>query len=176
MIRARLLLIATLLFAMAALAQDAPIADTTSRPRVTITVTVDGLSCSTSAGTGTFSALTWSFGGTETNTGTGLGAGKANLSSLTVTKRADGCSPALFGALVSGKNFKSVPVVQQNSNKENVFTVTLNEVLISSYQIGGDVTHELPAEQVSFSFSRITFTDLQSGAKFAWDTTANSTF
>ena len=93
-----------------------------------------------------------------------------------IAKRADGCSPALFGALVSGKNFKSVTLVQQNSNKENVFTVTLNEVLISSYQIGGDVTHELPAEQISFSFSRITFTDPQSGAKFAWDTTTNSAF
>lgn len=168
--------IALLLLAISALAQDTPTSDETTRPRVTITVTVDGLSCSTTAGTGTFPSLTWSFGGTEASSSTASGAAKVNLGTLNITKRADACSPALFGALVTGKTFKTVTVVQQNSNKENVFSVTLNDALISSYQLGGDVNHEFPVEQISFKFAKITFSDSQSGAKFAWDTATNSIF
>jgi type VI secretion system Hcp family effector len=176
MIRTISFAVVTLLLAMPALAQDSPVPDATIRPRATIMVTVDGLSCTTSAGSGTFSALTWNFGATQTSTGSGANVGKPTLSNLNITKRADACSPALFAALVTSKAFKSVTVVQQNSNKEDVFTVTLGEVFISSYQLEGDSTHELPTEQISFTFSKITFTDPQSGAKFAWDTTTNSTF
>jgi len=184
MIRTSLLAVATLLLAVTALAQDQPAQGSApgfsswQRGGATIAVTVDGLTCTTSAGTGTFSALSWSFGATQTTSGTGsgAGAGKPSLSSLTITKRADACSPALFGALASGKAFKTVTVAQQNGNQESVFTVTLSEVLISSYQLAGDVTHDLPTEQISFTFAKIAFTDSQSGAKFAWDTTKNSSF
>ncbi|MFZ0759867.1 MAG: type VI secretion system tube protein Hcp, partial [Candidatus Sulfotelmatobacter sp.] len=104
-IRTSLFAIATLLLAMPALAQNAPAPDSTFPPgggfgaKVTITVTVDGLSCTTAAGSGAFPAQMWSFGGTQASSGTGAGAGKASLSSLNITKNADACSPALFGAL-----------------------------------------------------------------------------
>lgn len=54
--------------------------------------------------------------------------------------------------------------------------VKLAEVSISSYQLGGDLSHERPLEQISFIFSGITFTDPQSGAKASWDTITNATF
>jgi len=184
-IRTSLFSVAILLLAMSAIAQNSPAPDPTFQPgagygaNVTIAVTVDGLTCTTSAGSGAFSAQAWSFGGTQTSTGvgsgSGAGAGKASLSSLNIAKNADACSPALFTALVSGKAFKSLTVVQ-SSNKEEVFTVTLSEVFISSYQLVGDLMHSLPTEQISFTFSKITFTDPQSGAKSSWNTTTNTSF
>lgn len=56
----------------------------------------------------------------------GAEAGKvsASLTSLNVTKRADSCSPVLFGDVVSGKFLKSVTLVQQDVAKDDVFTVT----------------------------------------------------
>ncbi|MFZ0298422.1 MAG: type VI secretion system tube protein Hcp [Candidatus Sulfotelmatobacter sp.] len=184
-VRIGLFPIAALLLAMPAVAQNSPAPDPTFQSgagygaKVTITVTVDGLSCTTSAGSGAFSAQVWSFGGTQTSTGSGsgsgAGAGKASLSSLNITKNADACSPALFEALVTGKAFKSLTVVQ-SSNKEEVFTVTLSEVFISSYQLVGDLMHDLPTEQLSFTFAKIMFTDPQSGAKSSWNTTTNTSF
>jgi type VI secretion system secreted protein Hcp len=147
-----------------------------------ITVAVDGLSCTTPAGTGTFAALSWSFGANQTGTtgtaSSGAGAGKisASLTSLNVSKRADSCSPVLFGDVVSGKFLKTVTLVQQDNAKDDVFTVTLTNVLVGSYQLGGDQSSEIPTEQISFTFSKICVSDTQSGTKFCWDTSTNRSF
>ncbi len=139
--------------------------------RSTIVVTVEGLTCTTSAGTGMFSALTWSFGATQTvaTGGGGAGAGKANLTDVSVTKRTDSCSPILFGDVATGKHIPKVTIVQQDSNRDDVFSVVLQDVIISSYQLSGSQADEVPSEQISFNFGRITLTDAISGTKFGWD-------
>jgi Type VI secretion system effector, Hcp len=90
----------------------------------------------------------WSFGVTPpsvTSTGGGgASGGKAALSDLSVTRRADSCTPFLFAAAVSGKGYKSVTIVQQDTQKDDIFTVTLQDVVISSYQLGGDQSGEVP--------------------------------
>lgn len=147
--------------------------------RSMIVVTVDGLTCTTSAGTGAFSALTWSFGANQTidtNTGGGSGAGKASLSDVTITKRTDSCSPLLFGDVVTGKRIAHVTIVQQDNNRDDVFTVKLDEVIISKYQLSGSQSDEVPTEQISFNFARITIMDSSTGTKFSWDLTLGRTF
>lgn len=140
--------------------------------RSEITVAVDGLNCSTSIGTGSFTALAWSFGASQPETtasGSGALTGKANLTSLNVTKRADSCSPALFGDVVTGKVMKSLTLVQQDHAKDDVFTLTLSNVIVSAYQLSGEQSSEIPSEQVSFTFSKICVSDSQTGTKFCWD-------
>ena len=143
----------------------------------TVTVTVDGLSCTTPAGTGMFSALTWGFGASfAASTSTGGGgaqAGKATLSDVTITKRTDSCSPLLFGDVVRGAHIKKVTILQQDGNKDDVFQLTLEEVTISSYQLSGDEAHEVPTEQATFSYSKITITDMVTGTKFGWNLALN---
>jgi type VI protein secretion system component Hcp len=124
--------------------------------------------------------LSWSFEASQIqvagmSTG-GASAWKANLSSLNVTKRADSCSPVLFGDVVSDRLLKTVTLVQQDSAKDDVFTVTLTKVLVSSYQLGGDQSNEIPTEQISFAFAKICVSDTQSGTKFCWDSTTNKAF
>jgi type VI secretion system secreted protein Hcp len=140
--------------------------------RSSIVVTVDGLTCTTSAGTGMFPALTWSFGATQTTTttgGGGTGAGRANITDVSVSKRTDSCSPILFGDVVSGRHVARVTIVQQDNNRDDVFTVVLEDVIVSSYQLGGSQNDEVPTEQISFNFGRITITDNISGNHFRWD-------
>jgi len=140
--------------------------------RSTIVVTVEGLTCTTSTGTGMFSALSWSFGATQTiNTtgGGGAGAGKANITDVSVTKRTDSCSPILFGDVATGKHIPKVTIVQQDNNRDDVFSVVLQDVIISSYQLNGNQGDEVPNEQISFNFAKITITDAISGTKFGWD-------
>lgn len=139
-----------------------------SANRSSIVVTVDGLNCSTSLGTGVFSALAWSFGATDALTtggvGTGGSTGKVAVTNLSISKRADSCSPRLFADVVSARHIKSVTIVQENTRNE-AFTVTLSDVIVSSYQLGGNESTELPTEQISFDFSKICLTDSQSGTK-----------
>lgn len=136
--------------------------------RSSIVVTVDGLNCSTSLGTGIFSALAWSFGATDSlstgGVGTGGSGGKVAVTNLSISKHADSCSPRLFADVVSGRHIKSVTIVQENTRSE-AFTVALSDVIISSYQLGGTESTELPTEQISFEFSKICLTDSQSGTK-----------
>src|SRR5215469_8484198 len=144
----------------------------------TITVTVDGLGCTTSAGTGMFNALTWGFGATfptasSTGAGGGASGGKATISDVTITKRTDSCSPLLFGDVVRGTHIKKVTILQQDGNKDDVFQLILDDVTISSYQLSGDESHEVPTEQLSFSYTTITITDMVTGTKFGWNLALN---
>jgi type VI protein secretion system component Hcp len=143
--------------------------------RSTITVTfMNGPTCTTSAGTDMFAALTWGFGASQVSTGTtgsGGSAGKSTLTDVTITKRTDSCSPLLFGATVRGQHIGKITILQQDNNKDDVFEVVLDSVSISNYQISGDESHEVPTEQISFRYSRITLIDMITGTKFGWDLT-----
>jgi type VI secretion system Hcp family effector len=145
--------------------------------RSTITVTVDGLSCTTPAGTGMFSALSWSFGANSTVSSTGGGGvgstGKANLTDVSVAKRTDSCSPLLFGDVVLGRHIKKVTILQQDGNKDDVFELTLEQVVISGYQLSGDESHEVPSEQLTFSYAKITITDKITNTSFGWNLALN---
>ena len=146
--------------------------------RSSIVVTVDGLNCSTSLGTGEFPALSWSFGATDsvsTGTGSGGSGGKVVLSTVSISKRADSCSPRLFADVVTGRHIKSVTIVQENTKSE-AFTVALSDVIISSYQLGGNESTELPTEQIAFLFSKICLTDSQSGTKTCYNPLTGTTF
>ena len=147
--------------------------------RSAITVAVDGLNCSTTLGTGAFPALAWSFNATDAlstgGTGGGGSASKTTVSSLTVSKRADNCSPLLFADVVSGRHIKTVTIVQEN-NRNEVFTVTLSNAIISNYQLGGDQSSSLPTEQIAFSFSKICLADSQSGTKACYNSQTGAGF
>lgn len=150
-----------------------------SANRSSIVVTVDGLNCSTSLGTGEFPALSWSFGATDSLsiglTGSGGSAGKVALSNLTVSKRADSCSPRLFADVVTGRHIKTITVVQENTRGDD-FTVTLSDAIVSSYQLGGTESTEFPTEQISFAFTKICLTDSQSGTKTCYNPLTGTTF
>ena len=147
--------------------------------RSSIVVTVDGLNCSTSLGTGAFNALAWSFGATDAvssgGTGSGGSTGKVSLSNLTISKRADTCSPRLFADVVLGRHIKTVTIVQENTRSE-AFTVTLSDVIVSGYQLGGTESTDLPTEQIAFEFSKICLLDVQSGTKTCYNPATGTTF
>jgi type VI protein secretion system component Hcp len=168
------LFVLALTCASVALAQDAR---ARLQGRSTISVTVDGFTCNNNSAT--IPALSWSFGvstPTQTNTGGGGSIARANLSDLNVTRRADGCTPFLFAASVSGKSFNHVTIVQQDTQKDDTFTVTLTKVLISSYQLGGDHSNEVPSEQIGFSYEGICVADTGTGNKSCWDLTQGKPF
>ena len=143
-----------------------------------ITVTLGSLSCSTSAGADAFDVQAWSWGASnpgDTSGGGGGGAGKANISDLNLTKSFDACSPALFGAVVTGKAFPTLTLTQSN-NDGTVTTVTLSDVRVSSWQASGSIGSDAAAESASFGFSKVCLVDGSSGGKFCFDLKANKVF
>jgi len=169
----KILVLAALVLPVAAFAQNGP----GRFQRSNIAVTIDSFTCNN--GQGTIPALSWSFGVStpeSASTGVGGGAAQAKLTDVSMSRRADACTPALFGAAVKGNHFKQVTIVQQDAQQDDIFTVTLTDVMISSYQIGGDSGHEVPTEQIGFSYQKICLADTGTGSKSCWDLTQGRAF
>ena len=143
-----------------------------------LTAVVDGLNCSTPAGQGTFSVLSWSFGASNPVVigGGGGGAGKVSISDFNIQKLFDACSPALFGAVISGKHYKTLTFSQSQPKDGDTMVAVLSDVIVTSYQIGGSENTEYPTESMSFAFSKVCITETSSGNKLCYDATKGTTF
>lgn len=144
-----------------------------ARAQSIITVKIDGLVCSGPLGSGVFSVQAWSFGAVNSgtsSTGGGGGAGKATVSDLNVQKKFDECSPKLFEGVLTGRHFRSLILTQQDK-EDAVTTVTLKDVLISSYQLAGSEHHPEPAETLSFDFREVCVRT-QNATEFCYDIAA----
>lgn len=106
-------------------------------------------------------ALNWTFDASQpvavAGTG-GAGSGRAQITALVVNRQLDQCSPRLLEAVLSGKHVSSVVVTQYDSTgRLAVVTVTLKDVLVSNYQVGGNTATAMPGESVALTFGSITF-------------------
>ncbi len=111
-------------------------------------------------GTGPLSSeiLDWGF----TSQGAGAGAGgrgarKVQLGDLHVVKTTDKSSPQLMLACVTGKHFPKAVLYIRKAGGESL-TITLTDVLISSYQSGGHgAGDQTPLESLTLNFTKIEF-------------------
>lgn len=101
--------------------------------------------------------LSWSWGATQvggSSSGSGAAAGKVNVSDISITKVIDRSSPTLFLKCAQGTHIPEAIITVRSANRTDYLVITLEDVLVSSYQTGGslqDVT-----EQVSLRFGKIT--------------------
>jgi type VI secretion system Hcp family effector len=131
-------------------------------------LTIDALTPANQA----IDVLSWSWGvtnpGAQTMATGGSATGKAQLSELNFTKKVDEVSPKLFLGAASGKDYAQAALRLFNpSSGTEYMTVTLSNVYIASVQYGGN-KDEIPTEQVSLAFSKLTVaTADETGAKGA---------
>ena len=138
----------------------------------TIEVTLSGLGCSAGAAADSFNARSWSWGAENTSDGTsggGSGSGKSQVSQLSLTRGSDACSPALLGAVMTGRRYTALSLSQYDSGGVLTATVVLNNVTVTNWQIGGSNAAAEATEEVRVAFSKFTFTDVASGNKFCYD-------
>ena len=101
----------------------------------------------------------------ETNAGShgaggGGGAGKVNFQDLHFTTSVNKSSPLLALACATGQHIKKAVlfVRKQGGDQQEFYTITLEDLLVSSYQSGGHSgSNALPADQVSLNFAKIKF-------------------
>jgi type VI protein secretion system component Hcp len=145
-----------------------------------ISIKVAELKCTTSLGSGTFSAMSYVFGATNPSSmatsGGAAGTGKATIMPLNVTKLFDECSPALFGAVVTGDHFKTLDLTQEDGKGHVILTINLQDALITSYQIGGSQASDSPHESIQIDFGKVCISEPGNGSKLCFDRTENKTF
>jgi type VI secretion system secreted protein Hcp len=128
----------------------------------------------------------WSWGETlAVPSGAGGGAGKVDIQALTLTAGLSKASPQLMLACASGKHIKNAVLTGRRAGKGQAefFTFTLDDVLVTSYQVAGGAGDEIgPLDSISLDFSKIlvkyreTKSDGSLGplVKFGWDVKKNA--
>ena len=90
--------------------------------------------------------------------GGGAGAGKVSVHDISITKSVDKSSSKLMVACATGKHFKSVVLTMRKSGRDGrgveFLVITLEDVLVSSYQVSGDGGGT--SEKLELSFAGLT--------------------
>jgi type VI secretion system secreted protein Hcp len=137
-------------------------------------------------GTIEISSFSWgaSQGGTH-GSGGGGGAGKVSFQDLHFTSTVNIASPKLAEACATGKHLKKAVlyVRKAGGKQEEYYKVTLSDVLVSNYQLGGQSKGSvLPVDQFSLNFAKIEYEykpqkqdgSLDAGLKMVYDLAKNT--
>jgi type VI secretion system secreted protein Hcp len=116
--------------------------------------------------------LAWSWGASNSGSfhmGGGGGAGKVNVQDLSFTKYIDLASTDIFLATCSGKHFPEATLIVRKAGETPLeyLTVTMQDVLITSYSTGGSGGEDRLTENVTLNFSKVKLTYKEQAAKGA---------
>jgi type VI secretion system secreted protein Hcp len=91
--------------------------------------------------------------------GGGGGAGKASFQDLHLHTHVSKASPKLFLACATGEHFKKATLTCRKAGKEQqeYMKVTLSDVLVTSYQVGGGSGGVVPTDQFSINYAKIEY-------------------
>lgn len=103
----------------------------------------------------------WSWGehqmGTHAGQGGG-GAGKVSVQDFNFVCKVNKASPMLFLACATGQHIKKAVLIcrKAGGTQQEFLTVTMSDLLISSYQTGGSGHSDIvPTDQFSINFAKI---------------------
>jgi type VI secretion system secreted protein Hcp len=102
----------------------------------------------------------WSWGESQTGSspgGGGGGAGKVSMQDFHFVTRVSKASPKLFLACAGGQHLKEARLVARRTGKDqqDFLTWTFSDLLVRSYQTGGQDGAPAPVDQVSFNFAKL---------------------
>jgi len=92
--------------------------------------------------------------------GSGAGTGKVHFQDVHFTTQVNKSSPELLLACANGKHIKKAQlfVRKQGENQQDYYVVTLEDLIVSSYQSGGsNGSNHLPTDQFALNFAKIKF-------------------
>lgn len=91
--------------------------------------------------------------------GGGGGSGKASFQDLHFTTHVSKASPKLMLACATGEHIKKAVLTVRKAGKDQqeYMKVTLEDLLVSSYQDGGHEGSVFPSDQFALNFSKIEF-------------------
>jgi len=104
----------------------------------------------------------WSWGESQSGTGHsggGHGGGKVQMQDFHFVMKASKASAKLMLACATGQHFKKAVLVARRAGKEQqeYMKVTMEDLLVTSYQTGGSSHALVPTDQISLNFAKIEF-------------------
>jgi type VI secretion system secreted protein Hcp len=101
----------------------------------------------------------WSWGETQVgthDTGGGGGAGKVNMQDFHFVMTVNKASPKLLLACSGGDHIPKAVLVcrKAGTNPQEFLTWTFSDILVSSYQTGGNRADVVPIDQISLNFTK----------------------
>lgn len=134
---------------------------------------LEGVSGPSSDGSVPLHSFSWGVSNPTSIGSSGLSAGKVSLSDLSIMKRVDRTSPALFTRATMGTRSKSAVLSCRDGSGE-YYRVTLQDVVISSYvsQSG----EAMPMESLSLNFTKIEFSYAPQKADGTLDVAVKATY
>ena len=110
---------------------------------------------------GEIEVLSFSFGETQSGSGAGGGggAGKVQMSDFSFTARISKASPQLFLHCAQGKHIKQAFLTARRAggSQQEYLKIKLNDVLVSSYALGGSEAELEPHDVFSLKFVKISY-------------------
>ena len=118
---------------------------------VVMTLDIDGI------GAFEVSSFSWGVDQIAGAPGGGGGVGKVVTRDLVIKKSLDKASPVLFKACATGQHFKRAVLTVRKAGKgqQEFLVVTMSDVLISSYSVGGDVV--APSDSVAVQAATVSY-------------------
>ena len=135
---------------------------------------------------GQIDILSFSWGVSHAAPAGGGGALVPQFNDLVITKRTDKSSPLLMLSTASGKQHPRVvlTLTREGEPKGGYYTITLEEVLVTSFQTSGNAGDDRPTESLSLNYTKIKFeyTPMKADGTpdrpvvFGWDVKANTAY
>lgn len=101
-------------------------------------------------------SFSWGVSQTGLKSGGGGGAGKASFQDFHFTSKMSKASPLLMLSVATGQHIKNAILIGRRTDGEKFMEIKLSDVLISSYQDGGN-GGTMPTDQFSLNFAKIEF-------------------
>jgi type VI secretion system secreted protein Hcp len=104
----------------------------------------------------------WSLSERQSGTmadGGGGGAGKVKMNDVSFSEKLSKASPKLWLVCATGEHIKKAVLTARKAGKDqhDYLTITLTDLLISSYQTGGSGSAKVPIESITLNFAAIQF-------------------
>jgi len=136
---------------------------------------------------GEINVVSWSWGATQTGSmhvATGGGVGKVNVRDISITKRVDSATPALWQAMCVGKHIDTATLTVRKAGEHPLefLVITLTSVLVTGQDTGGGRGDELMTETMTLNFREfdIKYTEQRAdggpglSSEFAFDIALNA--
>ena len=96
---------------------------------------------------------------TSAGSGGGGGAGKVQMQDFHFTMATSKASPSLMTTCATGKHLRDATLTcrKAGATQQDFIVIKMNDVLISSYALGGSTGDGDPTDQVSLAFVKIDF-------------------
>jgi type VI secretion system secreted protein Hcp len=116
---------------------------------------------------------------TTSGGGGGGGAGKVQVHDISFVRHTGKASPTLMLACCNGKHFPTVKLELTRATPEHeqlFLSYTLEDCIVTSYQVGGDAGSDRPVESLSINFTKITYRQAVPGGfeEAFWDIRSNT--